>query len=77
MKLICTNQKKWGINANWWTNEYKQLIAVEHIAIHTWESTYEVHLKPLKSIRHSNGLYMNIYVYVKVYEKICFMYFKL
>jgi hypothetical protein len=50
---------------------HKQLKAVKHITIHTWEWTYEVHLKPLKLIRHSNGLYMNIYVYVRIYEKIC------
>jgi hypothetical protein len=56
---------------------HKQLIAVQHIAIHTWEWTCEVHLEPLKLIRHSNGLYMNIYVYVRVYEKICFTYVKL
>jgi hypothetical protein len=56
---------------------HKQLIVVKHIAIHTWEWTYEVDLKPLKLIRHNNGLYINIYVYVRVYEKICFTYVKL
>jgi hypothetical protein len=56
---------------------HKQLIAVKHIAIHTWEWTYEVHLKPLKLIRHSNSLYMNMYVNPSVYEKLCFTYVKL
>jgi len=69
MKLICTNQKKKGLMQIGEQMSHKQLIAVKHIANHTWEWTYEVHLEPLKLIRHINGLYLNIYVYVRLYEK--------
>jgi hypothetical protein len=59
MKLICTNQKKEGSMQIGEQMSHKQLMKHNPYM----GMTYEVHLEPLKLIRHSNGLYMNIYMY--------------